>query len=172
MVPRSGEGHGHHGPLAVGGIVTAMAGERGGELSADNARLVRWAGPAFLLFSVALVPWTVYLGYTLPTRQLSPHYNIAWVGFDVMLLVVLAATGYFALQRSLYLAVAATAAATLLVVDAWFDVMTSPGSQFLESLATALLIELPLAAVCGWLAYHTEHLAEERIVLLLPHELF
>jgi len=149
-----------------------MAGERGGELSADNARLVRWAGPAFLLFSVALVPWTVYLGYTLPDRQLSPHYNIAWVGFDVILLVVLAATGIFALRRSLYLAMAATAAATLLVVDAWFDVMTSPGSQFLESLATALLIELPLAVVCGWLAYHTEHLAEERIVLLLPHELF
>ncbi|HEY7264634.1 MAG TPA: hypothetical protein VH589_24520 [Trebonia sp.] len=149
-----------------------MAGERGGELSADNARLVRWAGPAFLLFSVALVPWTVYLGYTLPDRQLSSHYNIAWVGFDVILLVVLAATGIFALRRSLYLAMAATAAATLLVIDAWFDVMTSPGSQFLESLATAVLIELPLAVVCGWLAYHTEHLAEERIVLLLPHELF
>jgi hypothetical protein len=149
-----------------------MAGERGGELPADNARLVRWAGPAFLLFSVALVPWTVYLGYTLPDRQLSSHYNIAWVGFDVILLVVLAATGIFALRRSLYLAMAATAAATLLVIDAWFDVMTSPGSQFLESLATAVLIELPLAVVCGWLAYHTEHLAEERIVLLLPHELF
>jgi hypothetical protein len=183
VVPRSAEGPGHHGPLVAlirnelgllcGGIVTAMAGEQGAELSADNARLVRWAGPAFLLFSLALIPWTIYLGYTLPTRQLSSHYNIAWVGFDVMLLVVLAATGLFALRRSLYLAVAATAAATLLVVDAWFDVMTSPpGGQLLESLATAVLIELPLAAVCGWLAYHTEHLAEERIVLLLPHELF
>ena len=134
----------------------------------DNARLVVWAGPAFLLFSAVLVPWTIFLGFELPDRQESPHYNIAWVGFDVILLAVLALTGFFALRRSHLLAVGATAAATLLVVDAWFDVMTSPpGSQFLESLASAVLIELPLAAVCGWLAYHTEHLEEERIVLLL-----
>ena len=145
-----------------------MAAEQAEELPADNARLVTWAGPAFILFSVVLIPWTVFLGFELPDRQESSHYNIAWVGFDVILLVVLAATGFFALRRSHLLAVGATAAATLLVVDAWFDVMTSPpGSQFLESLASAVLIELPLAAVCGWLAYHTEHLEEERIVLLL-----
>ena len=144
-----------------------MAAERLDKAPADNARLVAWAGPAFLLFSAVLIPWTIYLGYSLPDRQESSHYNIAWAGFDVLLLVALAATGFFAIRRSHLLAVSATAAATLLVVDAWFDVMTSPpGSQFLESLASAVLIELPLAAVCGWLAYHTEHLQEERITLL------
>jgi hypothetical protein len=56
----------------------------------DNARVVRWAGPAFVLFSVIMVPWTIYLGYSLPSRRLSPHYDIAWAGFDVMLLLVLA----------------------------------------------------------------------------------
>jgi hypothetical protein len=45
----------------------------------------------------------------------SPHYDAAWAGFDVMLVVALASTGYFALRRSRYLATAATA--TLLVVD-------------------------------------------------------
>jgi hypothetical protein len=148
-----------------------MADEPIDEPLADNARLVAWAGPAFLLFSVVLIPWTVFLGFELPDRQESSHYNIAWVGFDVMLLVVLAATGFLALRRSPFLAVGATAAATLLVVDAWFDVVTSPpGSQFLESLASAVLIELPLAAVCGWLAYHTEHLEEERVILLLGRD--
>ncbi len=146
-----------------------MAAEHVDEPPADGARLVGWAGPAFILFSIVLIPWTVYLGFNLPDRQESSHYNIAWVGFDVILLVVLAATGFFALRRSPFLTVGATAAATLLVVDAWFDVVTSPpGSQFLESLASAVLVELPLAAVCGWLAYHTEHLEEERIILLLP----
>jgi len=149
-------------------MVTHVAAEPGDEPIADDARLVSWAGPAFILFSVVLVPWTIFLGFELPDRQESSHYNIAWVGFDVMLLVVLAATGIFALRRSHFLAVGATAAATLLVVDAWFDVMTSPpGSQFLESLASAVLVELPLAAVCGWLAYHTEHLEEDRIILQL-----
>jgi hypothetical protein len=132
---------------------------------ADSTRVVRWAGPAFILFSVALVPWTVYLAYTLPSRQVSHRYNIAWVGFDVMLAIALGATGYLALRRSRWLAVAAAAAATLLVVDGWFDVMTSPPDQILEAIILAVFVELPLAALCGWLSYHSEHLADQRIVL-------
>jgi hypothetical protein len=65
----------------------------------DNARVVRWAGPAFALFSLILLPWIAYLAYSLPSRQVSADYDIAWAGFDVMLLVVLASTGYFALRR-------------------------------------------------------------------------
>jgi hypothetical protein len=41
-------------------------------------------------------------------------------------MVALASTGYFALRRSRYLAAAATVVVTLLVVDAWFDILTSP----------------------------------------------
>ncbi len=132
----------------------------------DNARVVRWAGPAFALFALILLPWTIYLGYSLPSRQVSPHYDAAWAGFDAMLVAALASTAYFALRRSRYLATAATATATLLVVDAWFDVMTSPPSQRLESVALAVLIELPLAALCVWLSHHTQQLAKRRIVLL------
>lgn len=133
----------------------------------DNARIVRWAGPAFALFSLILLPWIVYLGYSLPSRQVSPDYDVAWAGFDVILLVAVASTGYFALRRSRYLATAATATATLLVMDAWFDVTTSLPGQRLESVALAVLIELPLASVCVWLSNHTQHLVERRIVLLL-----
>jgi hypothetical protein len=133
----------------------------------DDARVVRWAGPAFVLFSVILLPWTIYLGYSLPSRQLSSHYDIAWAGFDILLLVALASTGYFALRRSRYLATAAAATATLLVVDVWFDIITSPRHQLLQALTLAILVELPLAGVCAWLSYHTQHLEERRIVLLL-----
>ncbi len=132
----------------------------------DQTRLVRWTGPAFALFSVILLPWTIYIGETLPARQESPHYDAAWAGFDVILLIALAATAYFALRRSRYLSVAATATATLLVVDAWFDVMTTPGNQRIESIVLAAVVELPLAAVCAWLTYHTQQLTERRIVLL------
>jgi hypothetical protein len=132
----------------------------------DNARVVRWAGPAFALFALILLPWTIYLACSLPSRQVSPHYDAAWAGFDVMLVVALASTAYFALRRSRCLAIAATATATLLVVDAWFDVMTSPPSRRLESVALAVLIELPLASLCVWLSHHTQQLAERRIVLL------
>jgi len=134
---------------------------------ADDTQVVRWVGPAFVLFSLIMVPWTIYLGHSLPGRQDSPHYDIAWVGFDVLLLVILASTGYFALRRSAYLAIAAAATATMLVVDAWFDIMTSPRRQLPQAITLALLIELPLAALCAWLSYHTQHLEERRIVLLL-----
>jgi hypothetical protein len=133
----------------------------------DNARIVRWAGPGFILFSLILLPWTIYLGYALPSHQVSADYDIAWVGFDAMLMLVLASTGIFALRRSRYLAPAAAAMAALLVVDAWFDVVTSPPGERMLSIVLAVLIELPLAALCVWLSYHSEQLAEQRIILLL-----
>jgi hypothetical protein len=154
---------------AIDGLV-APAREPENAVLVDAARLVRWAGPAFMACSLVLLPWTIYLGFSLPSRQVSPRYDIAWVGFDILLMVVLGATGWFALRRSRHLAVAAAAAAALLIVDAWFDVMTSPPSQLPESIALAVLVELPLATVCGWLSYHTEQLAGQRIILLLRRD--
>jgi hypothetical protein len=132
----------------------------------DDARLVRWAGPMFALFAVVLLPWIVYIGITLPARQLSPNYDIAWTGFDLMLFATLAGTAYFALRRSRYLATAAVASAALLTTDAWFDVMTTPGNERLQSILLCVFIELPLAALCLWLSHHTMQIAERRIVLL------
>jgi ABC-type proline/glycine betaine transport system permease subunit len=85
----------------------------------------------------------------------------------VLLIIALAATGYTALRRSRYLSMAATATAVLLVVDAWFDVMTTPGAQVIQSIVLAAVVELPLAGVCVWLSLHTQDLAERRIVLLM-----
>jgi hypothetical protein len=133
----------------------------------DDTRAVRWAGPLFALFAVIMVPWTVYIGESLPRRQLSPHYDMSWAGFDVILVLALASTGYFALRRSRYLAMASTATAVLLVVDAWFDLMTTPEGQIVQSILLAAVVELPLAAVCTWLSLHTEDLTERRIVLLM-----
>jgi hypothetical protein len=57
----------------------------------DNARLVRWAAPAFVICSLMLLPWIAVLGTTLPQRQLSQHYRLAWTGYDVLLALGLAA---------------------------------------------------------------------------------
>jgi hypothetical protein len=132
----------------------------------DNAKLVRWAGPMFALFAVILLPWIVYIGITLPSRQLSPNYDIAWTGFDLMLFSALASTAYFALRRSRYLSTAAVASAVLLTADAWFDVMTTPGTERIESVLLCLLVELPLAGLCLWLSHHTLQISERRVVLL------
>lgn len=132
----------------------------------DESEVARWVAPAFILCSVVLIPWIVYLAFSLPERQISHHYGAAWVGFDVFELIALGATGYLALRRSRFLALAAASAATLLVCDAWFDILTSTRHQLLEAVVLAVVIELPLAGVCAWLSYHTERLAERRISVI------
>jgi hypothetical protein len=143
-----------------------------GELSPPGAepQVVRWVGIFFVACFVGLIPWTWYLAGTLPDRQVSSHYDAAWTGFDVMLAIVLLATGVCVLRRSRFLAVTAAAAASFLVIDAWFDIMTSPpGSQFVEALIMGVVAELPLAAACAWLSYRAEHLVHGRITLFLGH---
>jgi hypothetical protein len=64
-------------------------------------------------------------------------------------------------------ALAATAAATMLAVDAWFDVLTTPrGRGLAVSLALAGLVELPLAAICLWIALHAAQVIEHRAAAL------
>jgi hypothetical protein len=143
-----------------------------GELSPPGAepQVVRWVGIFFVACFAGLIPWSWYLAGTLPDRQVSSHYDIAWTGFDVMLAVVLLATGVCVLRRSRFLAVTAAAAASFLIIDAWFDIMTSPpGAQFAEALIMGAVAELPLAVACGWLSYQTERLVHGKISLFLGH---
>jgi hypothetical protein len=117
-------------------------------LIAPRRAVGRWIMPVYALFAVAIVPWIVWLAWTLPERSVSAHYRLAWVGFDVLLCGALARTAYLAWRRSPFLVNVASATAALLVVDAWFDVTTSPGGHdLMVSALLALLVELPLAVM-------------------------
>ena len=121
--------------------------------------LPRWVAWLSALCAIALVPWIVYLAYVLPGHARAAHYDIAWVGFDVGLCVVLLALAWCAARRKPATEALAAVAATFLVVDAWFDVTTASGrARFLSALASAVLIELPLAALCAWIAVNAERL--------------
>lgn len=107
----------------------------------------------YLLFAILLIPWTMYLGATLPTHTVAHHYRAAWVGFDLVLLLVLARIGWRAARRDPHVVLTATVGATMLCIDAWFDVMTAPaGEGRTESLLLAVLVELPVAVLCALLA--------------------
>lgn len=83
-------------------------------------RLSRWLAPLFFLAGIGLLPWTVYLVVTLPGRHLQTgYYDLAWGGFDIGLAVLLVATGAGLVRRKLWVQSTATAAATMLVCDAW-----------------------------------------------------
>lgn len=125
---------------------------------------LRVVGPVFVVSALALVPWTGYLFLTLPERHLVAHYDLAWGGFDIMLIVALLATAWGAFRRSRLLPVAASALATLLVCDAWFDTVMAAGPHHrLWAIAMAALVELPLAVCCVWLAFHAQALRAHEI---------
>lgn len=112
-----------------------------------------------------MVPWTVYLATTLPRQVPSWHYRGAWTGFDVMLCLSLLATSVSILRRGRWMSALAASTATFLVVDAWFDVVTSPTRQDLRlALASALLVELPTALACVLVSLHAQSVSEARAV--------
>jgi hypothetical protein len=136
----------------------AAAGLRTG----DGTSLVPpWIAPAFLLCAAILLPWTALLFVTLPYHYGANHWRLAWGGFDIMLGLALVFTAIAALRRSPMAEVAATVTGTVLVCDAWFDVLTSHGtSDIAQAVASALLIELPIAGVCFWVAWNFAHAME------------
>ena len=96
--------------------------------------------------AVALVPWTVLLALSLPSGYKVHHWRVAWVGFDVMLLIAMAATAIFGRLRHRAVIVSGLATAVLLIGDAWFDVSLAFGTpEVWLSAALALFVELPLA---------------------------
>jgi hypothetical protein len=117
----------------------------------------RWVVPLFTVAGLVLVPWVGVLVALLPSTHRSSHWDVAWGGFDVALALVLGAVAIAARRRSPWLEGAATAAATLLFVDAWFDVLTSSTrAELVVALVEAVLVELPLAALCLLLARSAE----------------
>ncbi|MGI8760026.1 MAG: hypothetical protein ACR2LF_01705 [Jatrophihabitantaceae bacterium] len=121
--------------------------------------LPRWLGPLAACCVIGLVPWMVYLGFTLPRHSRAAHYDLAWLGFDCGMWLVLAALAWCALQRRPATGPIAAVAATLFVVDAWFDIVTAPTrDRFLAALTLGLLAELPLAVICAWVAVNSERI--------------
>ncbi|MEO6700389.1 MAG: hypothetical protein ABI140_11430 [Jatrophihabitantaceae bacterium] len=148
--------------------IVPIADDLDNQVLVDNARLVRWAAPVFVACALVLLPWIVIAGITLPSRSLSQNYDVAWAGYDVILLIGLVSTAFTTLRRSRRLPIAASATGALLTADAWFDVLTTPdGWGLAEAIAMSVLAELPLAATCFWLAWHSQEVAEQRLKLLI-----
>ena len=97
----------------------------------------RWVVTILVLVAIALLPWVLWLTVTLPSRHVSEHWDAAW-------------------RRATWLQGAASAAGTLLLTDAWFDVLLSTGDEKVWlAVGQAVLSEIPLAILCFWIAWDT-----------------
>ena len=115
-----------------------------------------WPAAILAVAAVVLIPWAIALGQMLPSRHVADHWDAAWTGFDVILAVSLLATAWsFVRRRDLSRGLAAISG-TLLLCDAWFDVLTSSSGTDLEiAVLLAVFGEIPLATVCFLVAMGT-----------------
>ena len=93
----------------------------------------------------------------LPARHVTDHWRIAWAGFDLGLALALATTALGVAREAQWVDATAAVSATLLVTDAWFDiVLADPGGERVEAIVLAAIGEIPLALFCVWIVLNAE----------------
>jgi hypothetical protein len=101
-----------------------------------------------MIACIVLFGWIIVLTLTLHRHYTATHWRSAWVGFDLGLLGAFALTGWAFWRGRQVVIVCLLVTGTLLCCDAWFDVILDLGTNGIwESLASAAIIELPLAYV-------------------------
>ena len=97
---------------------------------------------------VGLAGWIAVLILTLPGRYTSSDWRAVWVGLDIAEFLGFAATAWAAWHQRQVVIFLMVMTGTLLLCDAWFDLALDYGSSsFTASILSALLAELPLAAL-------------------------
>jgi hypothetical protein len=87
-------------------------------------------------------------------ENLEHHYRLTWTGFDLIEVLAIYLTAYWAFRLDARVVYPATVVATVLVADAWFDVTTSAtAADATQALILALLVELPAAAFSLYAAH-------------------
>jgi len=107
---------------------------------------------ALVIGAILETAWTIYTGVKLPRQYSADHWDLAWIGLDVAQVSMLFACAWAAWRQRAVLALFATAFATLLIVDAWFDVTTARQGNITQSILLAAIVEIPSALLMLWVA--------------------
>jgi len=114
-----------------------------------DPRIIRRRQVALLLLTavcVVLAAWIGILAATLPLTFKIDHWRGVWVGLDIGELAGFAATGWASWKQRQVIVFCMIFTGTLLIGDAWFDIVLDFGTPDVTmSLLAALFAELPLA---------------------------
>ena len=97
--------------------------------------------------AIGLIPWMIYLAFTLPENYVAHNWPATWIGFDCVLIAFMAVTAVLGWLRRQLVLLPAFATGVLLICDAWFDILTAGPGQMWVSVLTAALGNLPLAVI-------------------------
>jgi hypothetical protein len=129
-------------------VVREVPDDGAGRNSTRVQRAARSIAELYLAMVAAMIVWVIYLAFALPERNTAQHYDLTWVGFDLMIVAAMFSTAWFALKLDSRVELAANSTATLLFVDAWMDVTTASSTQALiTAVLFAIFLELPIAIV-------------------------
>jgi hypothetical protein len=117
---------------------------------------------------IGLIPWMVYLGFTLPANYVAHNWPATWIGFDCLLITFMVSTAVLGWLRRQLVVLLAFTTGVLLICDAWFDVMTAGPGQLWVSVLTAALGNFLLAALLITGAVRILRLTLTRLFFLDP----
>ncbi|MFB7630385.1 hypothetical protein ACFC0M_05465 [Streptomyces sp. NPDC056149] len=116
--------------------------------TARRRRARRWQGRILTAAGLALLPWLGYLAGTLPPAQAAP-----WIALDALEAAALLTAGTRLRRADPRHTAPTTIAAILLLADVYLDLSTAaPGPALATAVLMAAAVELPLTALCAWLA--------------------
>jgi hypothetical protein len=118
--------------------------------------------------AIVLIPWIVYLGFTLPANYVAHNWPTTWIVFDGLLVAFMAATAVLGWLRRQLVVLPAFTTGVLLICDAWFDIMTAGPGEVWVSVLTAALGNLPLAVILITGALRILRLTATRLWFLDP----
>lgn len=134
-------------------------------MKTKHKRVLGWTGFFYLIFALILLPWTLYLAQTLPKQHLAIHWDVSWVGLNIVMFAALLATGIFSYLGSRWIVISSSILGSLLLLDAWFDILSArTGNDFRQSLFLAFFVEIPLAVASFVIAGRALVKNETRIV--------
>lgn len=116
-------------------------------------RLPRWMALIFFAICLGLIPQILHLSSSLSVVKVANHWRMVWVGLDIAEAAVFLLTAWFLIRGSILVAVTASMAATMLWLDAWFDVLTSVRQADIDAATNlAVFAEVPIGLFCIYVA--------------------
>jgi hypothetical protein len=117
-------------------------------MSAAHPKRLRRAHLSLMTGGVVfMIPWIIYLAFSLPRTHEVRNWPLIWVGFDCLLVLFMAATAILAWLHRHLLVFSAFTTGILLLCDAWFDVTTAAPDELRTAILTAVLGGVPLAGI-------------------------